>query len=100
MVTSKVLTASAVLLPVAFAASNGTASITFASPLGYETKVYNAAAASATITYNYTNEELAMLWNQVGKIALGPITTTVSPTPEPSAYPRPGSFHPQVFSSL
>lgn len=37
-----------------------------------------------------------MLWNQVGKIATGPITATVEPVPEATAFPRPGSFHPLV----
>lgn len=60
------------------------------------TKVYNVSAAKTTLSYKYTNEELAMLWNQVGKIEVGPITTTVSPTPEPTAYARPGLFHPEV----
>lgn len=69
---------------------------TFALPSGYSTKVYNVSAAATTLTYNYSDEELAMLWNQVGKIEVGPITTTVSPTPEPSAYPRPGVMHPMV----
>ncbi len=63
---------------------------------GQSTKVYNVSAAKTTLSYKYTNEELAMLWNQVGKIEVGPITTTVSPTPEPTAYARPGLFHPQV----
>lgn len=71
-------------------------SVTFPSASGYATKVYNVSAATTTLSYSYTNEELAMLWNQVGKIAIGPITTTVIPTPEPSAYPRPGVLHPQV----
>ncbi|THV47149.1 hypothetical protein BGAL_0331g00070 [Botrytis galanthina] len=62
----------------------------------WSTKVYNVSAATTTLTYEYTNEELAMLWNQVGSIAVGPITTTVEPTPEPSSYPRPGLFHPLV----
>lgn len=88
------------LLPGVLAAwQNSTApsaAPTFAQPSGYETKVYNVSAATATIKYSYTNEELAMLWNQVGKIEKGPITTTVIPTPEPSAYPRPGAFHPLV----
>ena len=76
--------------------SSSPPSVTYAPVSGYTTQVYNASAATTTLSYNYTNEELAMLWNQVGKIAIGPITTTVSPTPEPSAYPRPGSLHPQV----
>lgn len=65
---------------------------------GQSTKVYNVSAAKTTLSYKYTNEELAMLWNQVGKIEVGPITTTVSPTPEPTAYARPGLFHPEVCS--
>ncbi|KAH6665616.1 glycoside hydrolase superfamily [Halenospora varia] len=85
------------LLPAALAVQNNTSgpSPTFAQPQGYSTKVYNVSAATSTLSYDYTNEELAMLWNQVGKIAVGPVTTTVSPTPEPSAYPRPGAFHAQ-----
>jgi hypothetical protein len=101
MVDTKLLAANAALLfPIAFAASISSSSIpsiTFATPSGYSTKSYNAAAASTTISYQYTNEELAMLWNQVGKISLGNVTTTVLPTPEPTAYPRPGVFHPQVL---
>lgn len=69
---------------------------TFPPNANYSTTAYNVSAATTTLSYNYTNEELAMLWNQVGSIAMGPITTTVTPTPEPSSYPRPGPFHPQV----
>ncbi|PQE24683.1 glycoside hydrolase family 1 protein [Rutstroemia sp. NJR-2017a WRK4] len=69
---------------------------TSASTSTWSTKVYNVSAATTTLTYQYTNEELAMLWNQVGSIAVGPITTTVEPTPEPTAYPRPGPYHPLV----
>ena len=76
-------------------ASNGS-SVTFPAPVGYSTKVYNVSAATTTISYSYSNEELALLWDQVGSIAVGPITTTVSPTPEPTLYPRPGIFHPPV----
>lgn len=80
--------------------NSSTPSLTFAIPSGYSTKVYNFSAATTTLTYEYTDEELAMLWNQVGKIEVGPITTTVSPTPEPSAYPRPGIMHPMVCQIL
>jgi hypothetical protein len=81
------------LLPAALAATNSS-SPTSASE--YSTKVYNVSAATTTLTYDYTNEELAILWDQVGEIQIGPITTTVSPTPEPTTYPRPGVFHPQA----
>lgn len=72
-------------------------SVSFPVPSGYSIKVYNVSAATTTIKYHYSNEELALLWDQVGPISVGPITTTVSPTPEPSSYPRPGRYHPQVW---
>jgi hypothetical protein len=87
------------LVPAIAALSNGTASTptpTYPFPSGYSAQVYNISAATTTLTYNYSNEELAMLWNQVGSTAVGPITSTVSPTPEPSGYPQPGEFHPLV----
>ena len=85
---------------IVIAAGNSSAtfptSATFSLPSGYATKVYNVSAATTTITYNYSNEELALLWDQIGPVKVGPITTTVQPTPEPTTYPRPGAFHPQV----
>jgi len=77
-----------------------TTSASFGSPSGYATKIYNVSAATTTITYNYSNEELALLWDQIGPIKVGPITTTVQPTTEPTAYPRPGVFHPQVQQTI
>lgn len=73
-----------------------TSSASFNSPSGYSTKVYNVSAATTTISYDYSDEELALLWDQIGPIKVGPITTTVQPIPEPTSYPRPGVFHPQV----
>jgi hypothetical protein len=84
------------LIPTTLAAWNSSGTPTFSQPEGYQTKVYNVSAATTTLSYAYTDEELAMLWNQVGDIEVGPITTTVEPTPEPSAYPSPGVFHPLV----
>ena len=88
---------------IVLAAGNSSApsptSATFNSPSGYATKIYNVSAATTTINYDYSNEELALLWDQIGPIKVGPITTTVQPTAEPTAYPRPGSFHPQVCKS-
>jgi hypothetical protein len=72
-------------------------SVKFGVPSGYSTKVYNISAATTTLTYSYSDEELALLWDQIGPISVGPITTTVSPTSEPTAYPRPDRFHPQVL---
>ncbi|CAG8973175.1 hypothetical protein HYALB_00008767 [Hymenoscyphus albidus] len=72
---------------------------TYAQQDGYVMKLCNASAATATISYSYTNEELAMLWNQVGKIEIGPITATVVPTPDSVPFARPGLFHPLIPSS-
>ena len=77
-------------------ASKPTGTLTFGSLSGVATKTYDVAAATATIKYNYTNEELALLWDQVGPIASGPVNTTVAPTAEPTPYMRPDIFHPLV----
>lgn len=47
--------------------------VSFGVPTGYSTKVYNVSAATTTLSYNYSNEELALLWDQVGPISVGPI---------------------------
>lgn len=75
--------------------------VTFPGPSGVSTSYsltsYNALAASTYLAQtDFSNERLALLWDQVGPVATGPITTTVTPTPEPSAYPSPGAFHPLV----
>lgn len=65
----------------------------------YSTKTYNASLASTYLAQtDFSNERLAFLWDQVGPVVTGPITTTVSPTPEPSRYASPGIFHPYVPS--
>lgn len=84
-----------------FLLSTQAANISFANPTGINgssiaTKVYDVGAATTTISYTFSNEELGLLWDQIGSIAIGPITTTVEPTPEPTAYARPGIFHPMV----
>ena len=45
---------------------------------------------------NYSGEDLSKLWEQIGPVAIGPVTTTVSPTK--SVFPTPGLFHPLVPS--
>lgn len=63
----------------------------------YSTRSFNYSATETYLPNNdYSNEQLAFLWNQVGPISSGPITTTVEPTPEPTAYPKPGFLHPLV----
>ena len=58
---------------------------------------YSAASTYLPLT-DFSNEQLAFLWDQVGAISTAEISTTVSPTPEPSVYPKPGSLHPLVPS--
>lgn len=81
--------------------SAATGPVTFPSPSGVSTSYsltsYNPLATSTYLAQtDFSNERLALLWDQVGPVATGPITTTVTPTPEPSAYPSPGAFHPLV----
>ncbi|CAI9628378.1 unnamed protein product [Alternaria burnsii] len=80
------------------AQSNGTATISYALPAGYTTASFNASAQPTA--YNRTDfspNALASLWDMVGPIVTGPITTTVTPTPEPTAYPQPD---PQYYHAL
>lgn len=86
-------------------APNGTTSaagvVTFPPPSGVSTTYtltsYNTQSTATYLTQtDFSNERLAFLWDQVGPVATGPVTTTVTPTPEPSAYPSPGTFHPLV----
>lgn len=75
--------------------------VTFPPPSGVSTTYtltsYNTLSTSAYLTQtDFSNERLAFLWDQVGPVATGPVTTTVTPTPEPSAFPAPGAFHPLV----
>lgn len=65
----------------------------------YSTTTFNVASATTYLAQtDFSNERLNLLWHQVGPISTGPINTTVSPTPEPTAYPSPGIFHPLVPS--
>lgn len=80
--------------------SNPTPSFTF--PSGYTTSTWNNSAQPTA--YNRTDfspNALASLWDLVGPIATGPVTTTVEPTPEPTAYAQPDGefYHPLVGSS-
>lgn len=75
--------------------------VTFPPPSGVSTTYtltsYNTLSTATYLTQtDFSNERLAFLWDQVGPVATGPVTTTVTPTPEPSAYPSPGAFHPLV----
>lgn len=83
----------------AYSTPSATANLTFPSTTGYLTKTFDYALASTYLPNNdFSNEQLAFLWDQVGIISTGAISTTVSPTPEPSSFARPGYLHPQVPS--
>lgn len=83
---------------------SGAGGISFPDPTGvsttYSSKTYDISAATTTLANDdFSDERLAFLWNQVGPIATGPVTDTVEPTPEPSAYGNPsGGFHPYIPS--
>jgi beta-glucosidase/6-phospho-beta-glucosidase/beta-galactosidase len=81
------------LASVALASSNDNAGeLKFDAPSGYSFKTYNASAVptSTAINRDFSDQALAFLWDQVGPVATGPVTATVSPTPEPSVYHTPG----------
>ncbi|ORY62552.1 putative beta-glucosidase 34 [Pseudomassariella vexata] len=61
---------------------------------------FNVSATPTATRKNddFSDDALAVLWEQVGPIATGPINSTVSPTPEPTSYLQPGIFHPLVPS--
>lgn len=83
--------------------TSGSGLLTYANPTGvsttYTTTSYNYSLASTYLPQvDFSDERLAFLWDQVGPVATGSLTTTVSPTPEPSRYASPGIFHPYVPS--
>ena len=84
-------------------ASANASTISFHDPTGvsttFATKSFNYSLASTySVQTDFSNERLAALWQQVGPIAAGPVTTTVSPTPESSPLARPGVMHPYIPS--
>ena len=91
-------------LTLGFSHAQSGSGISFPDPTGvsttYSSTTYNASAASTTLVNDdFSDEKLAFLWNQVGPVATGPVTTTVEPTPEPSSYGNPsGGFHPFIPS--
>jgi hypothetical protein len=85
-----------VVLSTAVAAQNYTVSPTITSA-AYSTTTFNYSAASTYLPLtDFSNEQLALLWDQVGPVSTASINTTVSPTPEPSTFAKPGWVHPLV----
>lgn len=79
------------------------ANISYPDPTGvstsYATRSYNYSLASTYLAQtDFSDERLAFLWDQVGPISTGQLTTTASPTPEPSKFASPGGFHPFIPS--
>ncbi|KAK5718231.1 hypothetical protein LTR17_015749 [Elasticomyces elasticus] len=108
-VLSKVLLTSALSLSCFVRAevrtgnSTSGASITFPVPTGtstsYQFTSFNKSYGTHVPQPGYSDEQLAFLWNQVGPVSTGIVTTTVSPTAEASVLPNPGgSMHPYVPS--
>lgn len=89
------------LSPVSAQLTNAS-TLSFTLPSGYSTASLNASAQPTAFTRtDFSENALNELWNQVGPVSTGPVTTTVSPTPEPTAYPRPdgNAFHALVGSN-
>lgn len=81
--------------------ANGS-SPTFTLPSGYRTASFNASAQPTAFNRtDFSENALNELWNLVGPVATGPVTTTVEPTPEPTAYAQPDAnrFHGLVGSN-
>ncbi|KAI5364741.1 Putative glycoside hydrolase family 1, glycoside hydrolase superfamily, glycosyl hydrolase family 1 [Septoria linicola] len=93
----------AVVLGIVTVTYAQSSNLTFADPTRtsgtYTTTSYNASLASTQLAQtDFSNERLAFLWDQVGPISKGILSTTVSPTPEPSTFAQPGALHPHVPS--
>jgi hypothetical protein len=88
--------------PLAHAQSSNNTAPSFTLPAGYTTSTFNNSAQPTAYTRtDFSPNALASLWDLVGPIATGPLTSTATPTPEPTAYPQPNGevFHPLVGSS-
>ncbi|KAF1993474.1 glycoside hydrolase family 1 protein [Amniculicola lignicola CBS 123094] len=74
--------------------SNKTAP-SFVFPSGYTSATFNvtAHASSPVSRTDFSNAALLALWDLVGPVSVGPVTTTVSPTPEPTYYAQPDANH-------
>lgn len=83
------------------AQSNATATLSFSLPSGYSTRSFNATAQPTPFNRtDFSPNALAALWDQIGPVATGPVTTTVSPTPEPSSYAQPdGQYYHALIGS-
>jgi len=96
----------ATVAPLAQAQYSNSSAPSFTLPFGYTTSTFNnSAQPTAYNRSDFSPNALASLWDLVGPVATGPLTSTASPTPEPTAYPQPdgeyyhalvGSGYPEV----
>lgn len=91
-------------LLVGFVAAQNASTPTYTFPSGYTSASFNLSLQPTPFTRtDFSESALLDLWDSVGPIATGPVTSTVSPTPEPSlaAWPQPNAdfFHGLVTSS-
>ncbi|KAF3045999.1 hypothetical protein E8E12_010073 [Didymella heteroderae] len=87
--------------PLAQAQYGNSSEPSFILPSGYTTSTFNnSAQPTAYNRSDFSPNALASLWDLVGPVATGPLTSTASPTPEPTAYPQPNGefYHPLVGS--
>ncbi|KAF3009691.1 hypothetical protein E8E13_008551 [Curvularia kusanoi] len=92
----------AVITSLVHAQNVNSSAPTFTFPSGYTTSTFNNSAQPTPYTRtDFSPNALASLWDLVGPVATGPVTSTVSPTPEPTAYAQPDAefYHPLVSSS-
>lgn len=87
-------------LGAAVSANGSSPTLTF--PAGYSTASFNASAQPTAFTRtDFSENALNELWNMIGPVSTGPVTSTVEPTPEPSTYRQPDGnrFHGLVASN-
>ena len=92
----------AAIAPLVHAQYSNSSAPSFTLPTGYTTSTYNNSAQPTAYTRtDFSPNALASLWDLVGPVSTGPLTSTASPTPEPTAYAQPNGefFHPLVGSS-
>ncbi|KAF3054002.1 hypothetical protein E8E11_006067 [Didymella keratinophila] len=96
----------ATVAPLVQAQYSNTSAPSFTLPSGYTTSTFNnSAQPTAYNRSDFSPNALASLWDLVGPVSTGPLTSTASPTPEPTAYSQPdgeyyhalvGSGYPEV----
>lgn len=91
------------LLPFITSAQRSNGSLSFTLPSGYSTATFNSTAQPTTPVErtDFSDDALNSLWNLVGPVEVGPVTATLSSSPEATSYSEPDEdrFHPFVASN-